>query len=424
MKNILSYLLILISFSAKAQPLTEELRNTNIHSIKLFVSGNQTTLPIVSLGSMEQLELHFDDLNDKSKNYFYTYQLCNANWTAANLSTFDFIKGYSQVRLSQFRASSISFTRYIHYSAKLPTQNSYPSRSGNYLLKVFENADTSKLIFSKRILVVDNKATLAARVIQPFDQKFFLTHQKVITTADIGKLDVYNPQQQLKIVVLQNNRWDIAMTSAAPTFIRGKQYEYNTEDNFIFEGGKEWRWLDLRSFRLQSDRVTKADYKNDSYDLYVRKDSARNPLRYTFYRDFNGQYFIETDDNNNPWWQSDYATVHFTYLPNGNNILKDLDVYVFGELTNFNTTPKNKMIFNVEKGQYELSLFLKKGYYNYSIVSKPQIKNTYTTNLYTEGNNWETENNYTILMYYRSFGGRSDELIAVSSINTLNLISR
>ena len=37
----------------------------------------------------------------------------------------------------------------------------------------------------------------------------------------------------------------------------------------------------------------------------------------------------------------------------------------------------------------------------------------------TEGNWWETENNYTILIYYRALGGRADELISVNRINSL-----
>ncbi len=37
----------------------------------------------------------------------------------------------------------------------------------------------------------------------------------------------------------------------------------------------------------------------------------------------------------------------------------------------------------------------------------------------TEGNYWDTENNYTILVYYRPLGGRADELVGYTRVNSL-----
>lgn len=134
--------------------------------------------PVVRLGNAEQFELHFDDLQNSPKNYFYTFILCNSDWTRTNLSQMDYVKGFTQNRINQYRASSATFTRYFHYSALLPDKNCMPSRSGNYLLLVFQNGDTSKPIFSRRFLVLDEKATVAAEARQPFNQQNFRSHQK------------------------------------------------------------------------------------------------------------------------------------------------------------------------------------------------------------------------------------------------------
>jgi hypothetical protein len=37
----------------------------------------------------------------------------------------------------------------------------------------------------------------------------------------------------------------------------------------------------------------------------------------------------------------------------------------------------------------------------------------------TEGNYWGTENSYTVLVYYRPFGARADELIGFTNLNTM-----
>jgi hypothetical protein len=36
----------------------------------------------------------------------------------------------------------------------------------------------------------------------------------------------------------------------------------------------------------------------------------------------------------------------------------------------------------------------------------------------TEGNYWGTENNYMVLVYYRPFGARADELIGFTRTNS------
>src|SRR3954466_4928744 len=113
MKNILILFgaSLLISFAAQAQ-LTEAINLPNITTAQLFPSGNQLAYPVLDLNSSARLELHFDDLDGNVKNYSYTYQLCNADWTPALLSPFDFIKGFTQQRINTYRISSVAFTRY------------------------------------------------------------------------------------------------------------------------------------------------------------------------------------------------------------------------------------------------------------------------------------------------------------------------
>src|SRR4051812_11591726 len=317
MKNI--FLLfgasLLISLTAQAQ-LTEAINLPNIVTTQLFPSGNQLAYPVLTLNSSDRLELHFDDLDANVKNYSYTYQLCNADWTPAMLGSFDFIKGFSYQRINTYRISSIAFTRYTHYSAIVPDNNCAPSRSGNYILKVFMNGDTSKLAFTKRFLVVDNQTSIMAQIQQPFNGEIFRTWQKIPFQVVLGdRLQVMNHLQQIKVVILQNNRWDNALLNVKPTFFSGKKLDFNTEDQIVMPGGKEWRWLDLRSLRLQSDRVAKANYSTRSTEIIVKPDVDRSQQRFVYYRDINGMYTIETTESLNPYWQTDYATVHFSYIP-------------------------------------------------------------------------------------------------------------
>jgi hypothetical protein len=422
MKRLLPFLLFLVisseSFS-KYSP--DQVLMSNISGVKLFQHGNQLGYPIISLNSSELLELHFDDLDGRVKNYYYTFQLCNADWSQVNLSTFDYLRGFSQVRLNQYRLSSLAFTKYIHYQATLPDRNCVPTKSGNYLLKVFLDGDTNKLAFTRRVLVVDKISEIAAQVVQPFNSEVFRTHQKVQFVVNKAQINAVNPVQQVKAVVLQNYRWDNARMNIAPTFIRQNNFEFNSENELVFPAGKEFRWADLRSFRFQSERVQKSTYNKDGSDVYLVPDGERTQQRYLNFRDYNGFYFVEATDASNAWWQGDYASVHFTYVPTGNQPYTNKQVFVVGEMNHYNTNDTAAMTYNAEKGVYEKTLVLKQGYYSYTYVTKDMgNRRAVALTETTDGDYWETENDYTILIYYRSLAGRHDELIGVSTINSLN----
>lgn len=391
---------------------------SNIRSVKLHMAGDQLAYPILRLNSGDQIELHFDDLDADVKYYTYSFELYNADWTPAPVSQFDYMKGFSMVRIQTYRNASIALTPYTHYTANIPDRNTYPTRAGNYLLKVFLNGDPNKLVLSKRFLVVDHRLTVSGSILQPFNPSLFKTHQKVQFFVNAQPLKPTNVFQQLKVVILQNNRWDMAIQGLQPTFNRQNILEYNTENEGIYPAQREWRWLNLMSLRLQTDRIDSGAYSNRGQTLYMKADAERSALQYRYYRDANGMYRLANIENNNPYWQGDYATVWFRYLTPQGAPYVNQDLFVFGELTQYQLNDAAKMKFNAEKGVYENSLFLKQGYYDYIYVTRDR-KTGAISSLNTEGNVWETENDYTILVYYRPLGGRSDELVGITRINSL-----
>ena len=410
------FFLILIAQALFAQVNPDVIYDNNIRSVRFHLYGDQESMAIYKLNSGERVELDFDDIDTRVKSYYYAYQLCDYNWQPVNVSPFDFVKGFTQMRISNYRFSSIANTRYVHYQAILPEANSLPTRSGNYLIKVFLDGDTSRTVFTRALLVLNSMATVTAKVLQPFSPGTFNTHQHIQFTASINGLSASNASQQIKVIVLQNNRWDNAQGNVLPTFIRNNSLEYSNQNAFVFAGDKEWRWLDLRSFRLLSDRIDSANIKRT--DIYLKPDVDRSSQRYTYYADLDGKYVITTYESINPFWQGDYANVHFKFAPPEQKPYDGKDLYLIGQLTDYGLNEKTKMQFNTNKGYYECSLFLKQGYYSYGYTLIDKSNGTIAASL--DGNYWETENSYTILVYYKSFTDQADELIGVSKINTRN----
>ncbi len=418
------YILLLLVFSSPlfcAAQMSDSVYYQNIKTPQLYIAGNQLGYPAINLNSKDQLELHFDDLDADVKSYSYTYQLCNADWTPAIISEFDFIRGFTQMRINEYQLSSLALTKYTHYATVLPDPNCLPTRSGNYILKVFLNGDTSQLAFTRRFLVLDNSVNIAAQILQPFDPQFSRSHQKLQLNVNMRTLNATNPLQQIKISVLQNYRWETAINNIQPTFYSGNNLQYNRDDDFIFPGGSEWRWIDLQSnLRYQSDRIQRGIYGKASTDLYTKPDRDRSRLPYYYFKDYNGMFYIQTTESLNPYWQTDYATVHFSFIPPDNIPFPDKDIYIVGKLTDYKLNDSAKMNFNAEKGAYEASVFMKQGFYNYAYVTidrKDQQRNLSFE--FTEGNHQETENDYIILVYYRDLGGRVDQLVGLKKLNTL-----
>jgi hypothetical protein len=407
-------MLLLTSLQAQTNP--EAIVKPNIKAVRFHIYGDQQALPVYKLNSGDRLELHFDDMEANVKSYYYTYQLCDYDWHPVQLSPFDYIKGFTQTRITNYRLSSIAYTRYTHYQVILPEANSLPTRSGNYLLKVFLDGDTTKLAFTRAMMVLDPKSSVMVQFVQPFTPQFFKTHQRLKFNVNLEGLNTFNASQQVKVVVLQNNRWDNAQGRVPPTFVRGNSLEYNSENNFVFPGGKEWRWLDLRSFRLQSERVDRAVYGKTDTRIFVKPDIDLSNQRYVYYQDLNGTYQVVTYESINPYWQGDFATVQFSFVTPDRAAYPGKELYLFGQLTDYKLNESSRMIYNAEKGAYEGEQFLKQGYYSYEYVLVDKNDPSHRTEL--EGNYWETENTYTVLVYYRSFTDQSDQLIGIGKMDT------
>ncbi len=409
---------LLLPFLLMAQS-PEGVYMPTIHGVKLYKRGNQQSMPLIRLNSNEQLELRFDDLDPNIKNYYYTYVLCDANWQPADISPFEYIKGFQQERFSDYQVSSISQTNYIHYFASLPNKDCTPSKSGNYLLKVYLDGDTSQLAFTKRFFIVNNKVSIVGSIMQPYDNSLTLTHQKLQFTVNTGDLNDPNPVQQLKVVAVQNYKWDEGRYNLQPAFIRDNSIEYDGERDCIFESGKEYRYADLRSSTFLSYSVDKANRDVIPNNLYLKVDGSRIKQQYSFYTDFNGWMILGSDEVPTKWWSSDYANVTFRYSTGSGQPLNGKNIYLVGELTGNHFDETSKMNFNPNNGLYEKTLLLKQGIYSYNYATK-EVANTDAPSSYaiTEGNYWETENDYTVLVYYHSYSSRNDELVGVGIFNS------
>jgi hypothetical protein len=116
-----------------------------------------------------------------------------------------------------------------------------------------------------------------------------------------------------------------------------------------------------------------------------------------------------------PHLESDYVTVHFSFPVDA--MLGNGEMYVMGQLSNWELKKSHRMTYNPDNQNYELALQLKQGYYNYSYLWKYTKKDQGSSDL-TDGNHSETENDYLILIYFKDQSYFSDRLIGVERANS------
>ncbi len=84
--------------------------------------------------------------------------------------------------------------------------------------------------------------------------------------------------------------WEILL------FIREPNLNITVMKCRCFQGGNQWRWIDLQSFRFQSDRIAKVDYLKNGTLFRRNLTRTGRAMPYYFYADNNGKYFIQTTD--------------------------------------------------------------------------------------------------------------------------------
>jgi len=176
----------------------------------------------------------------------------------------------------------------------------------------------------------------------------------------------------------------------------------------VFPAGNEFRFFDLEDLKYRTEYIDSIYFQNPYYHVFLNKEYNSPNRPHNSWKDINGQRVLRCTFEENCQNESEYVYVNF-YLPVENEII-DGNIYVLGELTDWQFTKRNLMIFNPERNAYELTLMLKQGYYNYqyAIVKDQESAADITT---IEGSTYETENNYLIFVYYCDLKNRYDELI-------------
>jgi hypothetical protein len=417
-KPFLFVALLCISIACKAQELVYDnyVYDPEVKTVVFSKAGVDDRYPIMNLNSAEQLELGFDILGTRNEFFQYSLTHCDANWNPTPLNQNEYIVGLTIDNIGQFSFSTNTYVKYVHYKLMLPNENMRPRIAGNYLLKIFRNFDEDELVLTRRMLVLNSNVSISGKAQPATLAENRFTRQELQFSIDHKGYNIPNPYNDVKVVIMQNGRWDNAKTGIKPQFIRDNVMEYNSFDATVFPGGNEFRFFDFRSLRTLSQNVRTKTF-DSLYHVILSPDESRGSKQYFQYIDNNGRRVLGNKEGTDFNRDGDYAWVNF-YLLSMSPVPNDGDVYVFGEFSDWKLLPQYKMSYNKNRGRYDLEALLKQGRYEFIYA----IKNPDTgqpDEVSLEGSSANTENEYLILVYHKNIQFKYDELIGATKFSTV-----
>jgi len=440
----------------------------NIKTVKFHPEGRPLAEPVLKLGTSAKLVLIFDDIDLDVKNYRYSIQHYNADWTPnEELNIFDFLDGFEDEIFQDYEFSRTEYSDYVHFTLELPNDRVKWKLSGNYVLKVFDDSNDKKLVLTRRFMVTENLVFVTPDVRVAFRNDQSRSHQEIDFDVTSQKLQIQSTPEQISATVVQNGIWGSAIYGIKPLFIKQGKLEFRYQNKICFEAGKEWRFVDMRSLENRLNFVESIEELDEGFDLLVKLDQPRANKNFFNSADANGKFVIQNFDDvsfrrlGNPI-QVDTTTANLDDFSEEqlrerdriNSLVEEInmddqkrsarqqhlvgeyiltyftlaasqpyykgDVYVYGELSDWSISEPYKMRYNDQTLQYETELMLKQGYYNYMYAFQPDADagSQNFTFEEVEGNWFEANNDYNVYIYYRPFGQRYDQLVGYRSFSS------
>lgn len=414
MKKIVAFLFFFVVVAGFSQPVQEVNPPFNIKTIS-FVQNNQNTIPIFQLG--DSFQFQFDDLYGNEANYYFRIVHCNYDWQPSQLSKNEYIDGFDEQRIQDYTNSVNCLQIYSHYRLSFP--NKFTTRirvSGNYLLSILN--DDKEVVFSRKFIVYENMVNVPVQIKRAREMSMINQAQDLYFSVTSNSIMFQTPNQNVKVMLIQNAKLNQAITNIKPMYTIGNDLIYRYDKETQFFGGNEYLYFENKNIRASNNSISYVDLNGGLYGFHLYANEARASKPYTYWPDINGNFIVNNVSAENNEIEADYAWVYFTlsapaYYGKG-------DVYVAGMFNNYALTPENKMDYNAKTGQFEKAIMIKQGFTNYQYIIAD--KNGVIDNENAiDGNFWQTENNYQVLVYYRENNQRYDRVIGRGTASSTDI---
>lgn len=409
-------LLFFVFTLASAQVEKEIIPPFNIKTVS-FVQNNQNVVPVFQLA--DPFQLQFDDLFGNDSSYFYEIIHCDYNWNPSDLQKRDYLQGFDNQRIQESSSSFNCLQIYTHYRLNLPNSNTQLKISGNYILKILN--EDKEVVFSRKFIVYEDLVSVPIQVKRARNVTNLDSKHNLEFTIKSNVINFQNPLKNIKTVLFQNGKLQTAIHNIAPQFTIGNDLVYKYDAPTQFWAGNEFLYFDNKEIRVASNNIAQIESVKEIYSSYLFTNEARANSNYYNWQDVNGNFVVRRLFAENSEIEADYSWVYFSLSA---PLFRSSDgaIYVTGMFNNYALTPENKMEYNTEKGVYEKAILIKQGFINYEYTAE-QVNGNIDSENAIDGNFFQTENEYTVLVYYKENTDRYTRIIGKGTASSLNIIN-
>lgn len=420
--RLLSLFVLICLHCAGAQaadaPLETRIFNDRVRTLQVRNVAIDMPVPgpaVMLLDAGDAITVDFDVLAEDRDYLRYSLTHCNADWRPSQLSWAEYLDGFNEGTIDNYRFSNATTVHYVHYSLSIPNDVVRPTVSGNYVLTVYSEDDPDTPWLQCRFVITEQTATVGANLTSRTDVDYNRSHQQLEISVNTDRANVLDLFNDISLVITQNGRTDNAAVLTKPLRVSGRTLVYEHLPQLIFSAGNEYRRFEAINNQYPGPGVDHTEYHAPYYHAVLDLDGSRAGESYHYDRTLAGGYIIREYNSSDPDVEADYNVVHFTLdYPE----TPGFDFYIDGDFVQRAFSPESRMVFNRATGRYERALLLKQGAYSYQYLAVAPGSTRGRTDI-IEGDKYETQNRYRIYVYHRAPGDRYDRLIAVSDIGSL-----
>lgn len=388
-----------------------------ILTLRTDVKGILEPLPIITLGSDDEVNISFDEMSHDGHRYVYRLEHCDFTWnTTEELFYTEYAESTQEdVLIEDFTESRNVTTHYTHYAFTFPSHEMRPLVSGNYRMTILCDDDEPTPVAEVCLRVVEPCVSIIAEVTANTDVDTNDSHQQLSMIIDAGSISTRDLRDEIHTVVLQNDRLDNAVVDALPSYVNGTKLIWEHQRQLVFTAGNEYRSYEILSSRYPGYHTESIHYYDPFLHATIMNDERSR--HYLAKEDLNGTCVIRNTDNEDNATETEYMLTHFTLLCD--EPFDDADVFLQGKWTIGGICPEWRLQYDEVAHAYTGTFMLKQGYYNYHylLVSRDaQLRHTsfgqpLGETAPFEGDFYQTSNDYRVLVYLRQPGARYDRLI-------------
>ena len=405
--NILRTIIFFLLFTLSPIHLFSQVQQIfggNVRTLTLTVDDDPTLPPYLAFGGRQYIDIEWDEMSHDYKRYRYHIDHCDWDWNVTDdIFESDFLEGLNDQLIEDFEKSFNTTQIYTHYRLRVPSKEIRLRLSGNYRVLIYEEEEKDEPVLEARFCIYEREAGIIAQISSNTDIDFNDRHQQMTLSIGYGALSIFDPERDLKVIVMQNRRWESRVEGLVPNIRRANGIEFTHNRNLIFPAGNEYHRFEILDVHRTATGVDRIDWFEPYY--HATLFPAVIDHAYSYSEDQNGVYVVRSSDNYDDWTTAEYVVVHF-FLETPR--LQGGDVYVSGWWSGQTFNPDCKMEYDDAHQYYHAAILLKQGYYSYEFVQKDGLMQR------TMGSFFETENEYEVLVYYRQQGSRYDRLAGYS----------